>query len=1426
MTTGRSRRRVSSASGNPRHKRMRQGGANGEDAECIPGSSAAVSSEAASLGSAAATPQFDSDVAWEGSSSAHAESNAWTPPPVGDPAEPVDSNAPEPIYIVDSDSGSEFTEIAVVEPVERRRDRDDMPPLCVKRSSSGRAGPSRPPASRGPTEPDVAGPTIPSARTRPSGASIVLDLPMVDDDDEGTPPPPSPGPSTQHSGQHSHHHHHSQHRVRRPSSRPSSSPSSQSASQHPGATVTPQGAQHPENPRAGPSSGEVRPSSVPEQVRSVLADMLPSDTSFGIRPNRPREERPPLPWPEFERQLRMRIPNLPSGVFARPLNQPERSNGSDFAEQVALGFRPPDAAASAAARRGQRRDGPVSSGPRVPNRTPVPDSSTGGGHSAGDEDSTRGERGDGGERGNGRFAGNTPGSGRAAGQREPAHIRERVQMLERARASLRAAGIPDFESSLPSTLTGDRVADRIRDHIQLTRRVLAASGLVAEHDRDYSFSRFSSDRVRMDDLDAEIDDDNVTSNRNVDNGRNDHNGRNNLNDLYNPNDRVDLNDRDTDNADAEVHNDDNLATAWDNVDPALIQEISRMAGVSIVNGRPVLDPPQSLLSLIDTYMETEANRPDFLAGSAAPRNLRERMAEFIPEPRPAAESRDDHARSRNPPFSAEELARRERRSASRRSAVESGRDPTHQAASEIASILARGVGEGGAPTGHALYEALRTVRHAHMEAQRAAARHNHPYAPGDPILHPGAEPSAGAFDEVRMEIRPDTGERRHMVGTSAEVDEIDAPAGTFFWSASTTPEGEPMTTEHIRMSTDSSSYSTSTPTISRIVFYNPNSPLDGFSVVAPGLPTAGQPLQGFNRGLGNPDDNNDNDDNDDSDNSWDPRGPRDPEDAQNPPGAQNSQDQEEDPGDSQESSGNDNSTVQGVPRFSSSEGRNVIRDAVAQVRQNQPEFGGPGPERPRNVRYASTVSLLASIGGSLHERVRDHLRTRFAGGPFVQFESSAPSNDGGTAEQPPPRRFPNINFPALRRRSGAVANGRASGTFTDLEQDQQVALLAQVLLTASAMTASHLVGESFEGGRLFRGDLSGRNVDPTLETFTQFLDRLGSQRSNGELARSMFGSGNSNFFRFFTFPRNGDGRIPILLIGVRASEPTTASSDAEDDEEDEEDDEELPDAPPSRDEPRANRNREGFRRIYNMLRGHDTRGDIPPSTPPRAEANESGARASAFAASAPASSTGLQLPSSPLRPSGQTENPPHTPVRPQPGQAVPHTPEGSGTPHTPPRRRRNNHTRPDIPNTDEHTPHSSDDQPPRRRRRRTRTQFWVTFVIGGTYLPSHPVFSAPSLLTNNPTYEDLLLVEQLLSGDKPPVATEEDLERAGGEFRVEETSMLIEERCPVCLVDYEIGDLCRRLRCNHEFHQLCVDQWLTKSHNSCPMCRQEAIPPQ
>ncbi|KAJ5320073.1 hypothetical protein N7508_000356 [Penicillium antarcticum] len=134
---------------------------------------------------------------------------------------------------------------------------------------------------------------------------------------------------------------------------------------------------------------------------------------------------------------------------------------------------------------------------------------------------------------------------------------------------------------------------------------------------------------------------------------------------------------------------------------------------------------------------------------------------------------------------------------------------------------------------------------------------------------------------------------------------------------------------------------------------------------------------------------------------------------------------------------------------------------------------------------------------------------------------------------------------------------------------------------------------------------------------------------------------------------------------------------------------------------------------------------------------------------------------------------------------------------------------------------------------------WLIYVVGTNLSENHPALTTPSLFTDNPTYEDMILLSSLLGPAKPPVASEADVNSAGGLFRLVEYggSLVAEsvdgagaiqiqdgERCLICLSDYEVAEEVRELnKCKHVFHRDCIDQWLTTGRNSCPLCRGQGV---
>jgi hypothetical protein len=48
------------------------------------------------------------------------------------------------------------------------------------------------------------------------------------------------------------------------------------------------------------------------------------------------------------------------------------------------------------------------------------------------------------------------------------------------------------------------------------------------------------------------------------------------------------------------------------------------------------------------------------------------------------------------------------------------------------------------------------------------------------------------------------------------------------------------------------------------------------------------------------------------------------------------------------------------------------------------------------------------------------------------------------------------------------------------------------------------------------------------------------------------------------------------------------------------------------------------------------------------------------------------------------------------------------------------------------------------------------------------------------------------------------------------------DTCNICLCDYEVGESCKTLPCNHVYHSQCIDRWL-RNVSKCPICKASVI---
>jgi hypothetical protein len=439
--------------------------------------------------------------------------------------------------------------------------------------------------------------------------------------------------------------------------------------------------------------------------------------------------------------------------------------------------------------------------------------------------------------------------------------------------------------------------------------------------------------------------------------------------------------------------------------------------------------------------------------------------------------------------------------------------------------------------------------------------------------------------------------------------------------------------------------------------------------------------------------------------------------------------------------------------------------------------------------------------------------------------------------------------------------------------EDQAAMLSRLLSVAAAATAASLMGDDHRAVSEAR-NVAGDGEDGTFDSFLQALQ-------NGRIASALRQSGSDseegpdspggdnpaplNFFRMFRFgsstgnrrtdamggsrdggpsssdhldgDEEGDGRmVPIIIVGIRSINPGTGSTQ----------DDNIPpflDALSSFPTPLTSRGESTFdgmlRQPQNNTRfSHRRRASMSGmNTFPSNYDNQRHYRAperarpwSSFTdfptgplppPSTPASS-GLSAVSSGTTTPTLLASPPSPPVqsstpsrresffqRATGSSNLEPTVEEPQTHHRTPRQRRLSESRRNGVVEPDHNPGEG-------------SRSWIIYVLGGSYPENHPILTTPSLFTDSPTYEDMLLLSTLLGPAKPPVASDEDVASAPGLLRIrivsgslvaeaveggETFNLVADTRCLVCLCDFEEDEEARKLvNCGHLFHRVCIDQ--------------------
>ncbi|ORZ21603.1 hypothetical protein BCR42DRAFT_407916 [Absidia repens] len=130
---------------------------------------------------------------------------------------------------------------------------------------------------------------------------------------------------------------------------------------------------------------------------------------------------------------------------------------------------------------------------------------------------------------------------------------------------------------------------------------------------------------------------------------------------------------------------------------------------------------------------------------------------------------------------------------------------------------------------------------------------------------------------------------------------------------------------------------------------------------------------------------------------------------------------------------------------------------------------------------------------------------------------------------------------------------------------------------------------------------------------------------------------------------------------------------------------------------------------------------------------------------------------------------------------------------------------------------------------------WLVYVMSGSQRQQqqqssrhHPTFTR--LLSDNPTYEDMLWLSNILGPARPMTTTQQAIDAtlpiySWSDETTKQTMLQDTERCLVCLDDFAPKHSVRVLKCRHVFHVECVDRWLVEAHNSCPVCRGAVVAP-
>ena len=110
--------------------------------------------------------------------------------------------------------------------------------------------------------------------------------------------------------------------------------------------------------------------------------------------------------------------------------------------------------------------------------------------------------------------------------------------------------------------------------------------------------------------------------------------------------------------------------------------------------------------------------------------------------------------------------------------------------------------------------------------------------------------------------------------------------------------------------------------------------------------------------------------------------------------------------------------------------------------------------------------------------------------------------------------------------------------------------------------------------------------------------------------------------------------------------------------------------------------------------------------------------------------------------------------------------------------------------------------------------FFQTFMNHGNFMRQNRVYINADRLVE--------LLEQLRNPNRG--VRREDLSKIKKKQFVKSQNVVPgeEEKCPICITEFEDKETVKNLPCNHIFHENCIDTWLVQNSH-CPICKYDLL---